>query len=79
VFNVSTSGIITNISALNEITVYYVNISVNDTTNNLISAVFFINVTLAKVSKCNGNYTLIKIPVANNRPYIKLCHMLEFR
>lgn len=45
VFNInSTSGLITNISNLQSIQMYHLNISVNDTDNNILSSVFYIDV-----------------------------------
>ncbi|MCH7850624.1 MAG: VCBS repeat-containing protein [Nanoarchaeota archaeon] len=45
VFNVSQTGLITNITNLSTMTIYWLNISVNDTLGNLNSTVFFINIT----------------------------------
>jgi len=44
-FNISQNGIITNITNLSTLTVYWLNISVNDSLGNTNSTVFFINIT----------------------------------
>jgi len=55
-FNInSTSGLITNITQLSEITIYYLNISVNDTSGNMASGIFWINVTEQVVDWINPN------------------------
>jgi len=45
VFNISQVGLITNVTALNTINFYTLNISVNDTSNNNATGTFWINVT----------------------------------
>ena len=47
VFNISQSGQITNVSLVNQIKIHWLNYSVNDTSNNLKSLIFYINVTEA--------------------------------
>jgi hypothetical protein len=50
IFNINpTTGAITNITALSSIAIYYLNISVNDTQNNLNSGVIWINITARPV------------------------------
>jgi len=45
-FNITRTGIIRNVTQLNNIAIYWLNVTVNDTTNMYASGVFFINVTL---------------------------------
>jgi len=92
VFNITQAGLITNVSALTNISFHNFNLTVRDTSNNENSVIFWINVTQS-FTKCNGNYTTIQIPisanrayvklngtsVSNDRVYIKLCNLLEFK
>ena len=45
VFNINCSGWIENVTNLDTVNIYWLNVTVNDTLNNLGSDVFFINVT----------------------------------
>jgi hypothetical protein len=44
-FNINSAGLITNATNLSRIEIYYLNISVNDTLNNIKTGVFYINIT----------------------------------
>lgn len=46
-FNITQAGLLTNVTPLNTTTVYYLNLSANDSLGNLASTVFMINVTNA--------------------------------
>ena len=75
----SGTGLITNFSSLTIIKTYWLNLTVNDTSNNMKDCIFYIDVIALGTSKCAGNFTTLKIPSSNNRPYIKLCNALDFR
>jgi len=82
IFNISQSGLITNVTNLSRIEIQYLNITINDTSNNIVSAIFYINITLAPLpsgSQCTENVTLLKTAISNNRPYGRLCFWLDFR
>jgi len=66
VFNISQTGIITNVSNLDSINIYNLNISVNDTAGNIASIVIWINITepsftLRIISPTNITYNYIDI------------------
>lgn len=50
-----TTGLINNTASLYSLTTYWLNISANDTTNNLVSDIFFINVTLGGLLTATTN------------------------
>jgi hypothetical protein len=79
VFNISQDGTIINITALSVVATYWMNITVNDTIGNELNGLFFINITLASASKCDDTFDTIKIPTSNNKPYVQLCNILDFR
>lgn len=51
VFDIDCFGTITNVTALTNITIYWLNVTVNDTSSNEASGEFFINVVAAAVSR----------------------------
>lgn len=52
------TGIVTNATPLTNITIYYLNVTINDTSNNLNSSVFYINITEVVPSIIKGCTTL---------------------
>ena len=82
VFNITQAGLITNITKLDTVNTYWLNLSVNDTSGNLLSGVFYIDITnvpVPPVSECNANFTVLQSATSNKRPYGRLCYWLDFR
>ena len=77
----SGTGLITNITNLSRQELHWLNISVNDTLNNIATGIFYINITPYAVptSKCNSTFTLLKTATSNIRPYGQLCFWRDFR
>ncbi len=73
IFNISQTGLITNVTNLSTIAIYWLNISVNDTLGNLNSTVFFINITSDFDSP---NVTLIS--PANSQSYTSNSQEITF-
>ena len=83
VFTISCAGAISNVSALDVPNIYYLNATANDTSDNTISGLFWINITyqpiISGASQCNGNFTTLQMASSNKRPYGRLCYWLDFR
>jgi hypothetical protein len=78
-FNISSSGLITNLTTLDEVNFYWLNISVNDTLGNLASGIFYINISEISTSQCGSTFTVLKSQLSNSRPYGQLCRWMDFR
>ena len=78
VFNIDCSGTVTNITALNTITIYTLNVSVNDSAGNTAYDDFYINVVEA-TTQCSSTFNYTKMAASNKRPFIQLCHWRDFR
>jgi hypothetical protein len=78
-FIISQAGLITNVSALDQVNFYWLNISVNDTYNNIASDIFYINISGVTISQCGGTYNLLRSQLSNSRPYGQLCYWKDFR
>lgn len=76
-FEINTSGYITNNTDLNEVILHFINITVNDTSNNLYSEVFYIHIVTPPgvLTTIRGIYPQESLKV----PYIKLGEHLEFK
>jgi len=66
IFNISQIGTITNVSALSNISIHYINVSVNDTAGNIASIIIWINVTLPSItltisSPTNTTYNYVDV------------------
>ena len=58
-FNISQTGIITNVTNLSRVEIHWLNYSVNDTLNNLRSLIFYINITQETIIVgAEGNITI---------------------
>ena len=66
----STNGLITNITPLDEVAIYWLNISVNDTIGNKNSGIFYINVTVITDDEYPIFSDLTENP-ANNSEYLQ--------
>jgi len=82
-FNISQTGVITNATLLDNVTLYNLNYSVNDTQGNMISMIFWINITeqptIKTISECNATYTVLQSASSNKRPYGRMCFWMDFR
>ena len=78
-FDVDCSGTITNVTALNTVIVYYLNISVNDTVGNVNWGEFYIDITGLSATQCSSTFNYTKMASSNTRPYIQLCQWRNFR
>ena len=78
-FDINSTGTITNNTNLSRVEIHWLKVTVKDYAQNALEAEFYINITGPEITKCSGNFTTIKIPVSNNRPYIKLCNLIDFR
>ena len=81
VFSINGAGLITNVTALETITIYNLNLTVNDTAGNQNSLIFWINVTefVIPVSQCGLDFEILQSASSNKRPYGRLCQWLDFR
>jgi len=80
VFDINaSSGLITNSTPLVNVTIYYLNISVNDTIGQITSGEFYINITGIPASQCDSTYNYTRMALSNKRPYIQLCQWRDFR
>jgi len=78
-FDVDCSGTITNVTVLNTVTVYYLNISVNDTVGNVNWGEFYIDITGLSATQCGLTFNYTKMASSNTRPYIQLCQWRDFK
>ena len=52
-FNITaTGGLTKNVTALTNVNIYWLNLTINDTSNNLNSTIFFINITSEPPERC---------------------------
>jgi len=57
-FNISSAGLIINVTNISTAELYWLNVSVNDSLNNLNSQIFYINITKVTVSNASLNSSL---------------------
>lgn len=77
-FNINCSGYIENITSLNTANIYHLNVTVNDTLNNLASGVFWINVTEQIIRSCDGITDRDLIFGTDTSPFVQLCYAIKF-
>jgi len=79
VFNITQVGLITNITGLTSIEIYWLNISLNDTWGNLVSDVFFINITEVEGVEVITFLGYVNIrPQTIKVPYVRLNRSIDF-
>ena len=77
-FSIDCSGNIANVTALDTTNIYHINVTVNDTLNNINSGVFWINVTELLIRNCNGITDTDLILSTKTNPYVQLCYAIKF-
>jgi len=77
-FNINCSGYIENVTALDTANIYHLNVTVNDTLNNIASGVFWINVTELLIRSCDGITDRDLQYGTDTSPFIQLCYAIKF-
>lgn len=80
-FSIDCNGLLENTTALDNLELIWLNISVNDSLNNLAYNLMWVNLTVTSPvppTTCGTNYTGILIKESTS-PYIRLCQALTFK
>ncbi len=65
-------------TSLDTANIYNLNVTVNDTLNNLNSGLFWINITEQIIRNCDGITDTDLIFGTDTSPYVQLCYAIKF-